>query len=113
MAARCPALRKQPGRGHEKGTLMSMEKDTTNPRSLHALREEFRKARLAKQEPITINVEDAIFTRIIEAEELLTVATGLFTELAENKSNWLLSFQNDIADARWALHNLAHNRRTG
>lgn len=88
-----------------------MEKDTTNPSSLHALREEFRKARLAKQaQAVTINVEDAIFTRIIEAEELLTVAMGLFTELAENKANWLFKFEADIDDARWALHNVVHDR---
>jgi len=86
-----------------------MNDDTTNACSLHTLREEFRKARLAKQ-AVTINVEDAIFTRLIEAEELLTVATGLFTELAENKNNWLFNFQEDISDARWALHNVIHDR---
>jgi hypothetical protein len=35
---------------------------------------------------------------------------GLFTELAENKANWLFGFQNDIADARWTLHNVVHDR---
>ena len=89
-----------------------MKKDTTNPHSLHARREEFRKARLAKQaETVTVNVEDAIFTRLIEAEELLTVAMGLFTELAENETNWLFGFQDDIADARWTLHNAIHYRK--
>ena len=88
-----------------------MDKDITNSRSLHALREEFRKARLAKQAmAITVNVEDAIFARVVEAEELLTVAMGLFTELAENKNNWLFRFQDEIADARWTLHNLVHDR---
>lgn len=88
-----------------------MSKDTTNAHSLHALREEFRKARLAKQSvAVTVNVEDAIFTRIIEAEELLTIAMGLFTELSENRDNWLFNFQDDIAEARWALHNLVHDR---
>ena len=87
-----------------------MSKDSTNPHSLHALREEFRKARLAKQASVMVNVEDAIFTRIIEAEELLTVAIGLFTELAENQNNWLFKFQGDITDARWTLHNLIHDR---
>ena len=89
---------------------MSIKEDSTNPGSLHALREELRKARQAKGAPVTINVEDAIFTRIIEAEELLTVALGLFAELAENKNNWLFNFQNDITDARWTLHNLVHDR---
>ncbi|HEB12940.1 MAG TPA: hypothetical protein ENI11_04615 [Actinobacteria bacterium] len=88
-----------------------MQKDITNPGSLHAIRKEFQKARLAKQSLVaTINIEDAIFTRIIEAEELLTVAIGLFTELAENKDNWLFKFQDDINDARWTLHNLIHDR---
>ena len=86
-----------------------MDKDTTNAHSLHALREEFRKARLAKQ-AVMVNVEDAIFTRLIEAEELLAVAIGLFTELAENKNNWLFNYQNEITEARWALHNTIHDR---
>jgi len=87
-----------------------MSKDSINPHSLHALREEFRKAREAKQASVIVNVEDAIFTRIIEAEELLTVAMGLFTELTENQNNWLFKFQNEIADVRWTLHNLIHDR---
>ena len=86
-----------------------MNKHTTEAGELHALREEFRKARLAKQ-AVLVNVEDAIFTRLIEAVELLTVAMGLFTELAENKSNWLFSHQDEIAEARWALHNMIHER---
>ena len=88
-----------------------MSKDSTNCRSLHALREELRKARLTKQSvSVTVNVEDAIFTRVVEAEELLTVAMGLFSELAENKDNWLFNFQDDITNARWTLHNLVHDR---
>lgn len=86
-----------------------MDDDTTNARSLHALREEFRKARQAKR-AVTVNVEDAIFTRLVEAEELLTVATGLFTELAENRDNWLFNYRDDITDARWTLHNAIHDR---
>lgn len=80
--------------------------------SLQALREEAKKARLAKEaaEAVTVNIEDAIFTRIIEAEELLTVAVGLFTELAENKNNWLFNYQSEIVDARWVLHNIVHDR---
>ena len=86
-----------------------MEKDTTNARSLHALREEFRKAREGKW-AVTVNVEDAIFTRLIEAEELLTVAVGLFSELSADKDNWLFGHYGNIIDARWALHNVIHDR---
>lgn len=57
-----------------------------------------------------INVEQSIFTRIIEAEELLTVAMGLFAELAENKNNWLFRHEDEIAEARWSLHNMIHER---
>lgn len=88
---------------------MSINKDSTNAGSLHALREEFRKARLAKQ-AVMVNVEDAIFTRLIEAEALLAVAMGLFTELAENENNWLFKHEDEIAEARWALHNAIHDR---
>lgn len=88
-----------------------MENDSINPCSLHALRQEIRKARLSGQATaVTINVEDAIFGRIAEAEELLTVAMGLFAELSENKNNWLFNFEADITDARWALHNIVHDR---
>ena len=96
--------------GHEKGSLMSINKDSTNPSSLHALREEFRNARLAKQ-AVTVNVEDAIFTRLIDAEELLAVALGLFTELAKDKNNWLFNHEDEIAEARWALHSAIHDRK--
>ena len=86
-----------------------MDKHTIEAAQFHALREELRKVRLAKQ-AVTINVEDAIFTRLIEAEELLAVAMGLFTELAENKNNWLFSHEDAISEARWALHNMIHER---
>jgi len=86
-----------------------VEKDTTNARSLHALREEFRKAREGKR-AVLVNVEDAIFTRIIEAEELLIVATGLFIELSETKDNWLWRHEAKIVGARWALHDVIHDR---
>lgn len=58
-----------------------------------------------------VNVEDAIFTRLVEAEELLIVATGLFTELSEDKGNWLFNHQSAIADARWALRNVIDDRK--
>ena len=73
------------------------------------MREEFRKAGEGKR-AVTVNVEDAIFTRLVEAEELLIVATGLFTELAEDEANWLFKHHGDIMDARWALHNVIHDR---
>jgi len=88
-----------------------VENDSTNASSLHALREEFRKAREAKR-AVTVNVEDAIFTRLVEAEELLVVAMGLFTELAEDEANWLFSHQAGIGDARWALRSAIDDRAT-
>jgi len=87
-----------------------VEKDTTNARSLHALREEFRKAREGKR-AVLVNVEDVIFTRLIEAEELLIVAMGLFTELSETKDNWLWRHETEIVGARWALHNVINDRQ--
>ena len=87
-----------------------MEKDTRNARSLHALREEFRKAREGRR-AVTINVEDAIFTRLVEADELLTVAVGLFTELAEDNANWLFKHQEGIVEARWALRDVIDDRK--
>lgn len=87
-----------------------MSKDITEPRSLHWLRQEFKAARQRHNESGTVNVEDAIFTRLAEAEELLTVVTGLFTELSENKNNWLFAHQTDIIDARWVLHNVINDR---
>jgi hypothetical protein len=65
------------------------------------------------RQPVTVNVEDAIFTRLVQAEELLTVAVGLFTELSENKANWLFRYQADIVDARWALREVLSDRAFG
>ena len=87
-----------------------MKKDTTEPRSLHWLRQELKAARQWHNKAVLVNIEDAIFTRLAEAEELLTVAAGLFTELSENKTNWLFTHQTEIVDARWALHNAINDR---
>jgi len=54
-------------------------------------------------------MEDAVVTRLIEAEELLTVATGLFAELSGDKDNWLWR-RDEITDAKWALHNVINDR---
>lgn len=81
---------------------MSTTEDTTNASSLHALREEIRKARDGRR-PVTVNVEDAIFARLVEAEALLAVAAGLFTELSEDKANWLWRHRDGIMGARWTL----------
>lgn len=59
---------------------------------------------------VTVNVKDAIFTWLIESEELLTVVSGLFTELAEDKENWFWRHQDEIIDARRALRNIVNDR---
>jgi hypothetical protein len=87
-----------------------MQEDTTKPYPIHSLRHEARMARLAGRRPVTVNVDDAIFTRLVQAEELLTVAVGLFIELSENKANWLFRYQADISDARWALREVLSDR---
>ncbi|MDP1808678.1 MAG: hypothetical protein Q8L35_03980 [Actinomycetota bacterium] len=89
-----------------------MANRSTKPRSLHWLREEARAARRRHRAAVTVNVEDAIFARLVEAEELLIVAIGLFTELAEDEANWLFSHQADIGDARWALRSAIDDRAT-
>ena len=89
-----------------------MKNHTTESDKLHSLREEVKKARHGKR-AVTVNIEDAIFTRLVEAEELLTVVTGLFTELAEDRDNRLFNFKDDITDARWTLHNAIHDRKFG
>jgi len=87
-----------------------MQNDSIEPRSLHWLRQELKAARQRHNMAILVNVEDAIFTRLAEAEELLTVAAGLFAELSEDKTNWLFTHQMEIVDARWALHNTINDR---
>lgn len=87
----------------------------TAPRNdgFDTLRQAPRNDAVFAKHPVTVNVEDAIFTRLVEAEELLAVAVGLFTELAEDKGNWLFNFKDDIVSARWALRNLINDRKFG
>jgi hypothetical protein len=104
-----------------------VNQDTTKPYPIHSLRDcrvglrplrndrldalrSPRNDRLEERRPVTVSVEDAIFTRLIQAEELLTVAVGLFNELSENKANWLFRYQADIVDASRALREVLSDR---
>lgn len=99
---------------------MSTRNLTTKPypdhRALQALRQEagaaHRRKAVAEEVrfAVTCNIEDAIFSRLCEAEELLTVATGLFAELAAVESNWLFDHQQEITDARGALREIIDDR---
>ena len=59
---------------------------------------------------LTITVEDAIFSRLVDADESLTVALGLFADLADDKDNRLFKYHDEIVSARRALTEIISDR---
>ena len=93
-----------------------MEKDSTNPGSLHALRQEFRAARhrqiaaMQAQRP-TVYVEDIIIDRLYEAEANLSLAIGLFKELADDEQSPYLSYKSKLCEALEIVRDALHLRK--
>jgi len=59
---------------------------------------------------LTITVQDAIFSRLVDADQSLTVALGLFADLADDKENWLFKYRDEIIGARQALTEIITER---
>jgi len=94
---------------------MSIKKDSTNHGSLHALRQEFRVARhrqiaAMQAERPTVYVEDIIIDRLFETEANLSLAIGLYKELAEDKQSPYLPYKGKLNEALEIVQDALHLR---
>ena len=111
---------------------MSINNDTTKPGSLHALRQEFRAHRERERDIIrhrenelkeldkriaamraerpTVYVEDIIIDRLYEAEANLSLAVGLYQELAEDEHSPYLPYGGKLKRALEIVRDALHLR---
>ncbi len=92
-----------------------MQNDITQRFPLHLLRHEVRAARLAgaraPQHPVF--VEDIIIARLLETQENLAVAAGLFKELGEDKTSPFLKYGSRLSEALDIVQDTLHLRNPG
>lgn len=96
---------------------MSTDNDTTKPGSLHALRQEFRAARhrqiaAMQAERPTVYVEDIIIDRLYEAEANLSLAVGLYQELAADEHSPYLPYRGKLNEALEIVRDALHLRNS-